>query len=103
MLVFFGIANVFLGLLALDAANQNVAYTQSFKVAYGVVVALMIMMYMLFQPRAAAFKVRPPRRALSLSSSAFLHFVACSEANISRPHLYATNPQMKPASSFVFY
>jgi hypothetical protein len=66
MLVFFGIANVFLGLLALDAANQNVAYTQSFKVAYGVVVALMIMMYMLFQPRAAAFKVRPPRRALSL-------------------------------------
>jgi hypothetical protein len=67
MLVFFGIANIFLGLLALDAATENPTYTQSAKVAYGVVVGLMIMMYMLFQPKTATFKVRSLLSLFSLS------------------------------------
>ena len=57
MLVFFGIANIFLGLVALDQVNNDANYTQGYKVGYGVVVGLMIMAYMLFQPKTATFKV----------------------------------------------
>ena len=57
MLVFFGIANIFLGLTALDQVNNDANYTQGYKVGYGVVVGLMIMAYMLFQPKTATFKL----------------------------------------------
>jgi hypothetical protein len=57
MLVFFGIANIFLGLVALDQLNNDANFTQNYKVGYGVVVGLMIMGYMLFQPKIATFKV----------------------------------------------
>jgi uncharacterized membrane protein YesL len=57
MLVFFGIANIFLGLVALDQLNNDANFTQGYKVGYGVVVGLMIMAYMLFQPKPATFKV----------------------------------------------
>ena len=57
MLVFFGIANIFLGFLALDTVNASPNYTQNLKIAYGIVVGIMIMAYMLFQPNTATFKV----------------------------------------------
>jgi hypothetical protein len=61
MLVFFGIANIFLGLTALDQVNNDANYTQGYKVGYGVVAGLMIMAYMLFQPKTATFKVHSSR------------------------------------------
>ncbi len=57
MLVFFGIANIFLGFLTLDVVNGNPNHTQYLKIAYGIVVGIMIMAYMLFQPNTATFKV----------------------------------------------
>jgi hypothetical protein len=57
MLVFFGIANIFLGLFALDTVNGNPNYTYALKISYGVIVGITIMAYMLYQPKTANFQV----------------------------------------------
>jgi hypothetical protein len=58
MLVFFGIANIFLGLVALDFVNGNGDYTYALKISYGVVVGITLMAYMLYQPKTTTFQVR---------------------------------------------
>jgi hypothetical protein len=58
LLVFFGIANTFLGLFALDAVNNNPNYTYALKIVYGILVGITIMAYMLYQPKAANFQVQ---------------------------------------------
>ena len=57
MLVFFGIANIFLGLVALDTVNGNGDYTYALKISYGVLVGFTLMAYMLYQPKTATFQV----------------------------------------------
>jgi hypothetical protein len=79
MLVFFGIANIFLGLLTLDFANGNPNHTQYVKIAYGIVVGIMIMAYMLFQPNTATFKVHSPYFVFYSSQTGQISPRFCSE------------------------
>jgi hypothetical protein len=79
MLVFFGIANIFLGFLTLDVVNGNPNHTQYLKIAYGIVVGIMIMAYMLFQPNTATFKVHSPYFVFYSSQTCQISPRFCSE------------------------
>ena len=80
MLVFFGIANIFLGLVALDTVNGNGYYTYALKISYGVLVGFTLMAYMLYQPKTATFQVHSQNDFLVAPLCIHLHLVLCSEA-----------------------
>ena len=81
MLVFFGIANIFLGLVALDIVNGRADYTYALKIGYGVIVGITLMAYMLYQPKTVTFQVHSQNDFLVAPLCVHLYFFCfCSEA-----------------------
>ena len=74
MLVFFGIANIFLGLVALDTVNGDGDYTYALKISYGVLVGFTLMAYMLYQPKTTTFQVRSQNDFLVAPLCVHLYF-----------------------------